>query len=259
MQDLVALLWEAPAPPRRGPRPALTLEVITRAGIEAADADGLAAVTMQRIAESVGVTKMALYRYVPGKAELVALMLDAGIGAPPAPAAAIGWRETLDAWARALYQRFCRHPWALEAAVGARVVGPNELTWVEHAVAALTGTGLTGSEMLDVAVLLTGHVRNLAQQLAAMPAAPDNPEQAMESALQRVLAGRADRFPALTAALASAETTGGQDQALGFGLARILDGIAALIDSRRPGVAPDHAAGSRETALVAVKRDPADA
>jgi AcrR family transcriptional regulator len=234
MQDLVALLWETPAPPRRGPRPALTLEVITRAGVEAADADGLAAVTMQRIAEGLGVTKMALYRYVPGKAELVALMLDAAVGAPPPADAGSGWRESLDVWARTLYQRFCRHPWALETAVGARVVGPNELTWVEHAVAAMTGTGLTGGEMLDVAVLLTGHARNLAQQVAAMPpAAGSDPEQAMDSALQRVLAGRADRFPALTAALTSAGAAGGQDQALDFGLARILDGVAALVDSRR--------------------------
>jgi AcrR family transcriptional regulator len=234
MQVLMALLWETPAPPRRGPRPALTLEVITRAGIEAADADGLAAVTMQRIAESLGVTKMALYRYVPGKAELVALMLDAAVGAPPLPEPGAGWRENLDAWTRALYERFHRHPWALEAAVGARVVGPNELMWVEHAVAAMTSTGLTGSEMLDVAVLLTGHARNLAQQVAAMPpASGSEPEQAMDSALQRVLAGRSDRFPAVAAALASAQAKGGQDQALDFGLARILDGVAALVESRR--------------------------
>ncbi|MEU8661631.1 TetR/AcrR family transcriptional regulator, partial [Actinoplanes philippinensis] len=76
MRDLMTLLWEPPTPPRRGPRPALALSTITRAGIAVADADGLSGVTMQRVAEAVGVTKMALYRYVPGKTELVALMLD---------------------------------------------------------------------------------------------------------------------------------------------------------------------------------------
>lgn len=237
MRDLVTLLWHPPAPPRRGPRPTLTLEAITRAGITAADADGLAAVTMQRVAEALGVTKMALYRYVPGKAELVALMLDTALGPPPAPEPDASWRQRLDAWARALFTGFRAHPWALEAAVGTRVVGPHELTWLEHAVAALDGSGLDGGEKLDVAVLLTGHVRNLAQQVTATTAA-GGPEQAMEPALHLVLAGREDRFPAVTAALASARTAGNQDQALDFGLARILDGVGALIDARAVSATP---------------------
>lgn len=225
------LLWEPPTPPRRGPRPTLTLEAITGAGIASADADGLAAVTMQRVAEAVGVTKMALYRYVPGKAELVALMLDSALGAPPDLRSGASWRETLDAWARGLYAGFCAHPWALEVAVGARVVGPNELTWLERAVAALTGSGLNGSEMLDVAVLLTGHVRSLAQQVTAMASVAD-PEHAMGSSLHLVLAGREDRFPAVSAAMASAQAVNGHDQALDFGLSRILDGVGLLIDVR---------------------------
>lgn len=230
LKGVAALLWEPQPQPKRGPRPTLTIEAIARAGIETADAEGLAAVTMQRVAESLGVTKMALYRYVPGKAELVALMIDLAIGGPPARAGR-SWRTKLDGWARELFDRFCRHPWALEVTVGPRVMGPNELTWLEIAVAALSGTGLTGSEMLDVAVTLTGHVRNLAQQITAMPSVR-TPEDAMESALHLVLAGREDRFPALTAALASTEVTGGRDQALDFGLDRILDGVDALIRSR---------------------------
>jgi AcrR family transcriptional regulator len=235
MHDLVTLLWTPPTPPRRGPRPTLTLEAITRAGIAAADADGLTAVTMQRIAEAVGVTKMALYRYVPGKAELVALMLDGAIGTPPDPHPGASWRETLDAWARGLYARFCAHPWALEVAVGARVIGPHELTWMEYAVTALAGSGLDGGEMLDVAVLLTGHVRNLAQQVTALSSAA-NPERAMSSSMHLVLAGREDRFPAVTAAMASARAVQGQDQALDFGLARILDGVGTLVDARQDRV-----------------------
>lgn len=234
MRDLVTLLWETPAPPRRGPRPTVTLAAVVEAGIAAADADGLAAVTMQRVAEAVGVTKMALYRYVPGKAELVALMLDAALGGPPEAPAEASWRATLDGWARALYAGFRAHPWTVEAAVGARVVGPNELSWLECAVAALAGRGLDGAETMDVAVLLTGHVRSLAQQVTAMPAAAD-PERAMGSALHLVLAGREDRFPAVTAALASARAGAGRDQALDFGLARILDGVGALIDARERG------------------------
>ncbi|HWS38964.1 MAG TPA: hypothetical protein VN408_40265 [Actinoplanes sp.] len=70
------------------------------------------------------------------------------------------------------------------------------------------------------------HVRNLAQQVTPMSAA--GPEQAMSTSLQLVLAGREDRFPAVTAAQASDS----RDQALDFGLARILDGVGVLIEGR---------------------------
>ena len=148
----IALLWDQPVSARRGPKPALNLEAIAAGGIGIADADGLAAVTMQRVAAALGVTKMALYRYVPGKAEMVALMIDLAIGEAPRFGGAAGeWRLRLDQWARQMFSRFYRHPWALEATVGPRAIGPNELGWMEEAVVALAGTGLDGGEMLDVA------------------------------------------------------------------------------------------------------------
>ncbi|MDZ5442728.1 TetR/AcrR family transcriptional regulator C-terminal domain-containing protein [Micromonospora sp. 4G57] len=231
-RKLYELLWGTPSPPRRGPRPTLTLPAIARAGIAIADADGLDGLTMQRVAESLDVTKMALYRYVPGKAELVALMIETAVGEPPAAPAGAGWRDQLDDWARQLFDRFRRHPWALTATVGARVMGPNELGWLERALAALTGTGLNGGEMLDVAVLLLGHARNLAQQVSALDTG--TPEQALESGLADLLRGREERFPALVAAVESAAAHAAQDQALDFGLARILDGVDLLIETRHP-------------------------
>ncbi|GAA4580110.1 TetR/AcrR family transcriptional regulator [Micromonospora coerulea] len=231
-RKLYELLWGMPSAPRRGPRPTLTLAAIAGAGIAIADADGLEGLTMQRVAESLDVTKMALYRYVPGKAELVGLMIETAVGEPPAPPQGAGWRDQLDDWARQMFDRFRRHPWALAATVGARVMGPNELGWLERALAALTGTGLNGGEMLDVAVLLLGHARNLAQQVSAMDTG--TPEQALESGLAALLRGREERFPALIAAVGSAAAHATQDQALDFGLARILDGVELLIRTRHP-------------------------
>lgn len=123
-----------------------------------------------------------------------------------------------------MFDRFAEHPWALEATIGARAIGPNELGWLEQAAAALTGTGLTGSEILDVAVTLVGHVRTIAQQAAAIG---NNPEQAIDDAMLALLTGREDQFPALAAALADPD---GKNQALDFGLHRILDGVELLID-----------------------------
>jgi AcrR family transcriptional regulator len=117
--DAATLLWGQRSAPKRGPRPTLTLDGITRTAIGIADAEGLAAVTMQRVAQVVGVTKMALYRYVPGKVELVALMTDAALGEPPALTGG-GWRERLDEWGRRMFGRFVAHSWTLETTVGAR-------------------------------------------------------------------------------------------------------------------------------------------
>jgi AcrR family transcriptional regulator len=227
--DGLDLLWNARPEPRRGPKPALTVEQIARTGIEIADAEGLAAVSMQRVAADLGYTKMSLYRYVPGKAELVALMADLAMGAPPALPDS-DWRTRLDGWARALLPGFQRHPWALEATTGPRIVGPNEVTWMEAALSALDGTGLRGWERLDAVVVLSGHVRTIAAQLHASPGG--DPERQLGAVLATILRDHGDRFPAVNAALTSTMIEGGQDDALNFGLARILDGIAALIASR---------------------------
>ena len=91
-----------------------------------------------------------------------------------------------------LYRRFSLHPWGLEATVGARPIGPNEVAWLEEVAAALAGTGLTGAETLDVAAALVGQVRMVAQQAAEF--GTDSREQALNATLG-VLAGHKDRFP----------------------------------------------------------------
>src|SRR3954466_3073482 len=92
---MTADFFWAPRPrPTRGPKPALTLGQIADAAIAIAAAEGLAAVSMQRVAADLGYTKMSLYRYLPGKTELVAAMLERGIGAPP-DLSALAWRPAL--------------------------------------------------------------------------------------------------------------------------------------------------------------------
>ncbi|WP_051733347.1 TetR/AcrR family transcriptional regulator [Kitasatospora phosalacinea] len=221
------LLWEPPARPTRGPKPGLTLESIARAGIEIADAEGLAAVSMQRVAGLLGHTKMALYRYVPGKAELVALMIEHTAGDPPPPSGA-PWRAQLTDWAHRLAAVLTAHPWLLDALSAPRPTGPRELAWLERVVAALDGHGLTGAERMDAAVLLIGHVRAIAAQ--HRQSATGSPEAELLHALVPLIHARAADYPALATALT--EPPGGRDNAFDFGLDRILDGLATLIDHR---------------------------
>ncbi|MFC4375497.1 TetR/AcrR family transcriptional regulator [Nocardia halotolerans] len=199
-----------------------------------ADAEGLGALSMQRLAERLGFTKMSLYRYVPGKEQLTALMLDAAIGTPPSAAGTQPqWRTGLRTWTEAIYARYQAHPWTIELARGLRPFGPNEMAWTEAALTALSDTGLTGPEKLDTIVLLNGHARGLAQQV---PSA--DPHRFAEQ-FTEMMAAAADHCPAARAAFAEeAAATGGRHDALAFGIERILDGLAVLIDQRRTLVPP---------------------
>ncbi|WP_431956739.1 TetR/AcrR family transcriptional regulator [Nocardia lijiangensis] len=237
----VELLWGTRQPPRRGPKPSLTLGGIVGEAVALADAEGLATLSMQRLAERLGYTKMSLYRYVPGKEQLMALMLDAAMGEPPEPPGDVSgplrWREALRAWALAIFERYRAHQWTLELAVGARPMGPNEMGWLEAAVTAMDGMGLTGPERLDTVVLLNGHVRSLAQQVGAARDT-DLAEQVVRQFAETMDAA-ADRYPAVKAAFAeeaarTANRAFGDDlgDALSFGIDRILDGLDVLVACR---------------------------
>jgi AcrR family transcriptional regulator len=219
---MVDFLWHERSRPTRGPKPALTLARIADAAIAVADAEGLAAVSMQRVAADLGYTKMSLYRYLPGKSELVAVMLERALGEPPILTPA-GWREALTEWAERLLAAYGGHGWTLEVTAGARPIGPHELGWLECALAALPA-GLSGGERMDAVATVAGHVRMIAGQAGG--------ESALADAIGVVLREHAGRFPAVTAAITDVAEHGGQDRAFQFGLDRILDGLAALIGGR---------------------------
>ncbi|MFD3535926.1 TetR/AcrR family transcriptional regulator [Streptomyces sp. NPDC058664] len=223
-----ALLWGEQGQASRGPKPSLTAGRIAEVAIGIADRDGLDAVSLARVAKEFDVTAMALYRYVPGKAELVDLMVDLAIG-PPVPVAGIpgGWRPQLTEWARQCSAVYRRHPWILTATgMRRQIMGPHQLGWLDTALAALAGTGLSASQRHDTFLLLVGHIRNIAQQTVEHDEAA-NEEWAHLTA--DVLERHADRFPALTSAVAEGAFTPQDGDALDFGLERIMDGVAALI------------------------------
>ncbi|MFD4351978.1 TetR/AcrR family transcriptional regulator [Nocardia sp. NPDC058518] len=230
----VELLWGTTQRPKRGPKPALTLDGIVAEAIALVDAEGLSALSMQRLAERLGFTKMSLYRYVPGKEQLTALMLDAAMGEPPDTAGSQqNWRTALRDWVEAIFARYLAHPWTIELTLGVRPFGPNEMGWTEAALAALAQTGFTGSEKLDTIVVLNGHARNLAQQVASMSG---DGELRFTEQFAEMMAAAAGRYPEVLAAFteeaAAAAGSGGPNDALRFGVDRILDGLAALVDQR---------------------------
>jgi AcrR family transcriptional regulator len=229
--------WGVDAPRTRGPRPGLSVGAIAGAGIAVAAREGLAAVSMARVAGELGASPMGLYRYVGSKDELLALMVDAALGDPPPAPDGEGWRDGLARWAWTYHDALRRHPWVLRIPISGPPVTPNQVAWLEEGLAALRDSGLTEPEKLSVILLLSGFVRNEATLAADIAAAVAASGREVMPGWAQTLAHvtDAERFPALHAALASEafEQDDDMDDEFVFGLARILDGVAALIAERR--------------------------
>jgi AcrR family transcriptional regulator len=240
----LALLWGEEAGPRRGPKPGLDVARIVGAAIELADAEGLTALSIRRVAERLGVGAMSLYTYIPGKAELLDLIHDRVLGellAEPLPEG--DWRVLLEARARQDWALYERHPWLLGIASARAVLGPNETALLERTLASAATTGLRGRALVATVTLVGGYVRGAAQGALDAAAAArqtgttdDEWWAARESILDRYF--EPARYPTLIAV----EQAGGfappaegdyhHGRALddfAFGLARVLDGIAAHI------------------------------
>jgi AcrR family transcriptional regulator len=230
-QRSLDLLWGTNQRSARGPKPALSLHRIVQTAVDAADSDGLAPLTMSRVAAGLGVTTMALYRYVPGKDELVDLMIDAALGAPP-PVTGRSWRSGLTRWAAAGFASFSRHPWLLEAMMTRVSVGPNWASWLDSALQTMSGLSLTASEKMAVVLLIDGHVRAAAQVSAGVTGSSD-----WAAAFSRVLhtIKTDERYPALNAIAAAGafhKRSTGEQNAFEFGLERLLDGIESFTRAR---------------------------
>ncbi|GAA4229193.1 AcrR family transcriptional regulator [Streptosporangium album] len=229
MRASVALLWGEQEQPTRGPKPSLSSRRIAETAVTLADVEGLEAASMNKVAAEFGVSAMALYRYVPGKAELVELMVEAVLAErPDLSAAGPGWRPQLTGWAHRLWAVYQAHPWLLAAtAMRRQVMGPNQLAWLDAALAALEPTGLMVAQRHQIFLLIVGQVRNLAQQLVDFDADHDREWGRLTGEL---LDRHADRFPALTKAIAEGMFAPVAIDPLDFGLARIFDGVQVLID-----------------------------
>lgn len=233
----IAAAWGLRERPTKGPKRGLSLQRIVEAGVKVAASEGLAAVSMNRVAAELGTSAMSLYRYVASKDELLDLMVDAALGPPPPPPPRDeGWRAGLSRWAWATLAAFRRHLWTLQVPISAPPATPNQIAWLERGLRALQDTGLTEAEKLSVMLLLTGFVRNeasLAASIAAALRASGSTDQEMMSAYGRLLSRVADpgRFPALHAVIAAGvlDAPDAPDDQFAFGLARILDGIEALV------------------------------
>jgi len=234
------LLWGIRTPARRGPKPGLTTDDIVSASIAIADFEGLAGLSMRRVADRLDVGTMSLYRYVPGKAEVLELMFDRVSNETARPDdVAGGWRGRLEQIARENLALYERHPWLLELATIRPPLGPGVIAKYDYELRAIDGIGLTDVAMDSVLSLLLGYVHSAAAVNAAWIRTPDETGQtddewwlSVAPTLEQVL--DVERYAvAIRVGTASTEQYRGlhdPTHAFDFGLERVLDGIAVLIE-----------------------------
>ncbi|WP_406054971.1 TetR/AcrR family transcriptional regulator [Kribbella sp. NBC_00889] len=235
------LLWRRRPQPTRGPKPALTVEGIVEAAVRIADAEGIGAMSMRRVADELGAGAMTLYRYFPGKGELLDVMLDTVYGELPRREVDGDWRARLDEVARENRELYLRHPWMLQIAVSRPPLGPHVMAKYEYELEAVEGIGLTDVEMDATVALVNGYVHGAvrtdveARQVIQRSGMTDK-EWWLAHVPHLDKIADAQQFPLATRV---GTTVGNEfdapydsDHAFEYGLARLLDGVSALVENR---------------------------
>jgi AcrR family transcriptional regulator len=217
----------------------LSLDRIVKAAIEIADTEGLSALSMARLADRLGSAPMSLYRHVVSKEELYDFMIDAAAGELGGAAVADDWRAGLTAWIADLMAIYRRHPWILQLPVTRPPLEPGQLDWLERGLLVQQATPLTMAEKMGIVLTLLEYARGHAAIANSLEGA--DASFGLPLPYGQLLARLVDesRFPILTAAVNAGvfepppadPGTDLQDD-LQFGLNLILDGVAALIQSK---------------------------
>ncbi|ACQ82126.1 transcriptional regulator, TetR family [Beutenbergia cavernae DSM 12333] len=230
----LALLWESPAPRSRGRRPRLSLDEVVEAGIAVAREDGLDALSMRRVAQRLDVGAMSLYTYVPGRTELVDLMIDRAYAGLDLPAAGEPWRTGLQRYARAFWDLFHAHPWLLQANLWRAPLAPHVLDAQEAGLRTIIDTGLPPERVVDLIGMVDNYVRGLARADIAEVLERERTGQDYDTYWASLSSFWEDyfdveRYPTMTRIWAAGgfeHETGGLDDAL----ERLLDAVESAIE-----------------------------
>lgn len=247
----VALAWGVAANPQRGPKRELSIERIVEVAMEIADAEGLAAVSMSRVASTLGFTTMSLYRYVTSKDDLILLMQESASDMPvPDASHDHGWRAGVTAWVHGIRASYEAHPWLVDVPISGAPITPNALMIVDWFLREVRELPLTDGEKMSTLLMFTSYARATSAQdrdIARAAAATDPAEVTGERYLATLMEFvTPERFPHLAPLFlgggyveeSSSDRPAGPDTAddFAFGLQRMLDGIQTYVAQQADGV-----------------------
>jgi DNA-binding transcriptional regulator YhcF (GntR family) len=224
---------------RRRPTASLDRGRIVGTALAIADSEGLAALSMRRLAADLDVTTMALYRHVSSRDHLILLMADAAFGEFPLPERLpAGWRRSLEMAARQQWAMYQHHPWLAQVISFTRpLLAPRAIAHSDWMMRALDGLGLDPATGLHIHVCVAAYVRGLAINLEPEAEAAARSgitgEQWMDARGTAALK-RSSGNPAFPHLAAIPPHSLDLDTLFEFGLRRLLDGIVALIGNLVP-------------------------
>jgi AcrR family transcriptional regulator len=226
------LIWLRPERSTRGPAPTHSRAAIAAAAIALADAEGIAGVSMRKIAAALGAGTMSLYNYVPKKEQLFDLMLDAVAGEVRLPDAPSGdQRADLKAFAREQLEAMRRHPWVPALLLTRTTIGPNSLRHVEYFLAIVADLDEPGAAKMELFAMLNSSVSLFAQWEANQRAAGGTERWQAELAAYLGAAVAGGEYPHLAAALAQGSSPDvDEDSLFERGIDRT---VSSILNSRR--------------------------
>lgn len=249
---ILPMLWrhvepsggDAEAKPQVGRKPRLSIDDVVAAALTIADGQGLAAVSMSRVAASLDVGAMTLYTYVASKAVLIDLMVDQVLGErdlpPPDQERPDGWRAQVALYAERTRSMHRSHSWLRHVSTIRPPIGPGMLAELEYVVSCFAGTGLSPQQMVAAGNALIAFVNTTAgieadSEQLQRATGQSNDAWWYERSLLWEKYFDAERYPTMTYVLQNDgchETVeADMTEAHEFGLQRLLDGIQAVIDS----------------------------
>lgn len=241
----IAIAWGLVKEPQRGPKRELSIKKIVDSAIAIADEDGITAVSMSRVAASLGHTAMSLYRYIPSKDDLLLLMQDAVYDLTlPEHANSAAWRDNMRYFVWSTINVYRDHPWVSDIPISSAPVTPNTLRIVEWALQGLSGFEIGASFKTGMILLLSNYARACGQLLVDMSRAFQTGKSFGEttgedySHMLKELVSM-EQYPNLYPLLLSGDSNSDDssdqdlDQEFDFGLELILDGIELRLKRMR--------------------------
>lgn len=217
--------------PAHDSRPPLSRDRVLRAALTVADVEGIAALSMRRVARELGFEVMSLYNHVGGKDEILDGILELVIAEIEPPSAAADWRVAMRHSVTSAHEVLLRHPWAA-GIWWIRDVGPVRLAHMEALLRCLREAGLP----VDVAyhgyhaVLM--HILGFTAQQVHLSAG-DEPAADQAAAFMKKLP--VEQFPYFVEHVQQHLDGGFGGDDFGYVLDMILDGLERARSGGEPG------------------------
>lgn len=218
-------------PARRAP---LSRERVLAAAVELADAEGLEALSMRKLAQALGVEAMSLYNHVKSKEDALDAMVDLVIGEIEAPAIGGDWKAALRRRAVSAHTVLMRHRWAPQLVVSTLNIGPAMRRYVDATLGCLHAAGFSYAEADHAWNALDSHIYGFTLQALNFPLEPSQYAGAAAQFLHLIPPEQFPHMHALSLLVIDGKHDGLQD--FTFGLDLLLDGLERLLGAKKPAV-----------------------